>query len=272
MPTKIVGILNCTPDSFSDGHEDLSLTKIRDRAMRLIDDGADILDIGGDSTRPGSACPGVEEEWRRISGVLSEVSGIVPCSVDTHHVEVARRAIECGAAYINDISGSLSEEMSSLIASSQVSYIFMYNAHHGAHRFGDGLPASSAFATISEWISAAITHLESRGIPSERLIADPGMGAFISKDPKVSWEVLSRFQELPTPRGGLLLGCSRKGFLALGKEASPQDRDPRSSRVGAAAVNRAAAEIPTYLRVHNVALQRDILSRWSSMSEAERNG
>ncbi len=270
MATTIVGILNCTPDSFSDGTEDLSPGALCDRALRLIDQGADVLDIGGDSTRPGSACSGVDEEWRRIAPVLRAMRGKIPCSVDTHHVEVARRAIEFGATFINDISGTLSAEMVNLVACHRVSYIFMFNAHRGAHVFEGGLQTPIAFSSISDWISTAIQQLTTMGVSPDKLIADPGMGAFISKDPAVSWEVLSRFHELPAPNGGLLLGCSRKGFLTTAKEEPPQKRDLRSCKAGAAAVRRVSPSTPTFLRVHNTLMQRQILNEWDSMSEAER--
>lgn len=261
MAISIVGILNCTPDSFSDGIDGVSHEELLSRAKQLVDDGADILDIGGDSTRPGSTCAGVEEEWRRIAPVLSSMSRYIPCSVDTHHVEVARRAIEHGASMINDISGGCSEEMAGLIASSKATYIFMFNAQGGAHTFGDGLAAEVAFATISSWIKEATAKLISSGIPSERLIADPGMGAFISRNPEASWEILNHFGELPAPRGGLLLGCSRKGFLKGENERDIRERDSRSCEVGARAAMQVHADIPTYLRVHNVAMQREVLSR-----------
>ena len=261
MTTSIVGILNCTPDSFSDGAGSVSHDTLLVQAKRLVDDGANLLDIGGDSTRPGSTCPGVEEEWRRIAPTLSSMSRYIPCSVDTHHVEVARRAIDHGASIINDISGSYSEEMASLIASSQASYLFMFNAHGAAHTFGAGLEATEAFATISVWIEKTSARLMADGIPSERLIADPGMGAFISQDPQASWEILTRFSELPAPRGGLLLGCSRKGFLKSHNEHDIGERDSRSCEVGARAVMLVHPKIPTYLRVHNVAMQREVLSR-----------
>lgn len=270
MATTIVGILNCTPDSFSDGTQSLSPSALCDRAQQLIDEGADVLDIGGDSTRPGSTCPGVEEEWRRIAPALKAMRGKIPCSVDTHHVEVARRAIEFGAAFINDISGTLSTDMVNLVVTHHVSYIFMFNAHRGPHNFGDGLQKPVAFSTVCDWISTAIHKLTTMGVPAQKLIADPGMGAFISKDPTVSWEVLARFQELPAPTGGLLLGCSRKGFLAGSQDEPPQSRDLRSCKAGARAVSKVTPSIPTYLRVHNVAMQWQILNTWHSMSETER--
>lgn len=271
MATLVVGILNCTPDSFSDGDEGINPSLLRDRGLQLIDEGADILDIGGDSTRPGSTCPGVEEEWRRIAPVLKVMSGKVPCSVDTHHVEVARRAIEFGATLINDISGKVSSEMVSLVATRRVSYIFMFNAHNAPHVFEGGLRGPEAFSTIRDWISSSTTYLTSMGVPETHLIADPGMGAFISDDPSVSWEVLSRFHELSAPNGGLLLGCSRKGFLRRSPDENLEARDLRSCKAGAAAVSRVNPSIPTYLRVHNVALQRKILAAWRSMDESERS-
>lgn len=270
MATSIVGILNCTPDSFSDRRDGLSHQELVDHAKRLIDDGADILDIGGDSTRPGSTCPGVEEEWKRIAPVLVAMSVRIRCSVDTHHVEVARRAVEHGATIINDISGEPSEEMACLIASSNASYIFMFNAHGGPHLFGEGLTPHTAFSSIQDWIGTTTQHLIKRGIAASKLIADPGMGAFISRDAAVSWEVIKRFRELPAPQGGLLLGCSRKGFLALPEEKHVSERDIRSSKTGATAITQIDASTPTYLRVHNVATQRRILTQWATMSESDR--
>jgi len=270
MPISIAGIPNCTPDSFSDGREDLAPAGLIERAQKLVDEGADILDIGGDSTRPGSTCVGVEEEWRRISPVLAKIGHQIPCSVDTHHVEVARRAIEHGAAFINDISGAHSDEMIHLLTSTGASYIFMYNAHGAPHRFGQGLELGDAFSIISEWIVQRSHQLRESGLPRGRLIADPGMGAFISRDPRVSLEILNRFHELPRATAGLLLGCSRKGFLAMADDKGPQCRDERSCKAAALAVTAIPTEVQVYVRVHNVALQREVLQRWPSMSETER--
>ena len=259
MATTIVGILNCTPDSFSDGSGEVSHAHLATHARRLIDDGADIIDIGGDSTRPGSICPGVEEEWRRISPLLSSFAHHVPISVDTHHPEVARRAIECGAAFINDVSGQRTPEMLDVIASSRASYIFMCNPHGVAHTFGDGFTFESALSGISSWVLETIQGCVNAGIATDRLIVDPGMGAFVSSDPRVSWLIAESFGDLPRTGGGVLLGCSRKGFLKLLGEMDLDTKDAMSARIGAAAVRAVPSEVPTYLRVHNVAKQREAL-------------
>ena len=257
--TRIVGIVNCTPDSFSDGSGVVSSDSYIERAKSLLDEGADLIDLGGDSTRPRSICVGVEEEWRRVAPVLLAMASQIPCSVDTHHAEVARRAIEHGAAYINDISGMLSPEMLDCIASSGVNYVAMCNPNRGAHHFGHDLPYEAAFSTISSWMTGAITTMRAHGIPDNKIILDPGMGAFISSDPRVSWEIITRCHELPVATGGLFIGCSRKGFLAIPGEKSINERDKRTASIGKEISERMRSSTPLYLRVHNVAEQKSAL-------------
>jgi len=259
MATKIIGILNCTPDSFSDSTGEVSVTALMNQARRMIDEGADILDIGGDSTRPGSICPGVEEEWRRIAPLVAKLAPLIPISVDTHHNEVARRAIECGASFINDVSGTRSHEMLQVVAQSSASYIFMCNPHGNAHTFGEGFSFGIALNQISSWIRETTSICVEAGIDETRLIADPGMGAFISADPLVSWMVAENFGTLSHPGGGLLLGCSRKGFLKVLGDLDIDAKDSCSAQIGANAVRQLPKDVPTYLRVHNVAKQRSAL-------------
>ena len=257
---RIVGIVNCTPDSFSDGSGTISPGLYIERAKRLVDEGADILDLGGDSTRPGSTCPGVEEEWRRVRPVLTEMAPCIPCSIDTHNPEVARRALENGASYINDISGALAPEMLNVVAQSGATYIAMFNPNRDAHLFDQSLTLDCAFRTITSWVESAITTMASHGIPLDRIVIDPGMGAFVSKDPLVSWEILNRCHELPITKGGLYIGCSRKGFLALPGESSATDRDERTASIGKEIATRIEGSTPLYLRVHNVSTQRSALA------------
>lgn len=259
MATKIVGILNCTPDSFSDGNGTMSHDALLYRGNRMIGEGADILDIGGDSTRPGSICPGIEEEWRRISPIIENLAKRIPVSVDTHHSEVARRALDYGASFINDISGQRAPQMLETVARSNATYIFMFNPHGGAHRFDHEVSLDTATTRISNWIQETIQVCAQAGIPSSRLIADPGMGAFLSNDPLVSWSVVEHFGALPVPQGGALLGCSRKGFLKLLGDLTTLEKDRYSAQIGTAAVREMPSTVPTYLRVHNVVAQREAL-------------
>lgn len=260
--TTILGIINCTPDSFSGRERALSETELIDHARSLIDNGAHILDIGGDSSRPGSACVGVEEEWRRIKPVLKALALTIPCSVDTHNPETARRALSEGARYINDISGSPTVEMVQVVREFQASYIGMFNAHREAHRFGCGVEADKTVETVSSWMKETYQQLVGQGILPTSIILDPGMGAFVSSDPKASWTIIKNIDKFPAPTGGLLVGCSRKGFLKKHGELHPDERDHRSACCGAYMAAQIGSRYPLYLRVHNVALQRDLLDSW----------
>jgi dihydropteroate synthase len=267
--TSLVGILNCTPDSFSDGKETLSPSALLALADQLVKDGADILDIGGDSSRPGSRCVGPEEEWRRISPVVEELASEVPCSIDTHHFETAYRALDLGARFINDISGSPSPEMIDVVARYGAHYIVMFNPHKQAHVFGAGLTQSHAISTIQEWMDVTSETLQARGLPSARMILDPGMGAFLSDDPLVSWSVIEHMSSFISSEGGLLVGCSRKGFLKLPTERSVKERDLRSAICGAIIAHARTDTSPLYLRVHNVGMQKRILAEWTGTPSLE---
>jgi dihydropteroate synthase len=261
MPT-IVGIINCTPDSFSDRETALSEKELVDHARALIDDGAEILDIGGDSTRPNSDCVGVEEEWRRIKPVLKALALTVPCSVDTHNPETARRALSEGARYINDISGYPTTEMIDLTRDFQSRYIGMFNAHGRPHQFGSGVSPDEAILTIASWMKKTERWLIGHGLSPAQIILDPGMGAFVSSDSQTSWTIIQNIDKLPATEGGLLLGCSRKGFLKTQGENHPRERDYLTACCGAYMAAQVGSRHPLYLRVHNVALQRKLLDSW----------
>ena len=261
----IVGILNCTPDSFSDGDPHATESSLYDRALRLIDEGADVIDIGGDSTRPGSACVDLEEEWNRIGRLMERLVKRIPISVDTHKAEIARRAVMCGARFVNDVGGARDPALIDVVAASKVHYVFMYSASLIPHIFGQGPSKHRVIDTINGWIQERTSLLTSAGIPPERLIADAGMGAFASSDPEVSLEIVKRYDELRDPSGGLMLGCSRKGFLKLRDEKDASDRDPLSSLYGILAASKIPQELPLYLRVHNVALQRACIDAWRAL-------
>lgn len=265
--TTIVGILNCTPDSFSDGDPHATEASLYDRALRLIDEGAAVIDLGGDSSRPGSQCVDLEEEWARIGGLIERIAHRVPISVDTHRAEIARRSLMSGARFINDIGGASDPEMIELVAASEAHYVFMYSASLIPHLFQEGPSTGEVIACINGWINERKSMLQAKGIPSERLIADSGMGAFVSSDPAVSLEILRCYDQLVAPRGGLMLGCSRKGFLRREGEQLSSERDPLSCLYAMLAnAKLAGTGVPLYLRVHNVALQRACLEAWGEFS------
>lgn len=267
MPTEnitVVGILNCTPDSFSDGDPKATTTSLSDRARRLVDEGADMLDIGGDSTRPGSECCGPDEEWRRIGPVLKGWAHKIACSVDTHHVEVARRALQEGAQCINDVSGQISHEMLSVVTESKALFVAMYNPHGGAHVFGDGVSIERLLQRLKLWVERVEDEFRKAGGEPSKLVFDTGMGAFVSRDPEVSWYLMRHYVEIHWPRGGAMFGCSRKGFLKRRDETSPLERDQITAMCGVLVATKLPAEVPLYLRVHNPARQRDALELWRS--------
>jgi dihydropteroate synthase len=261
---SVVGILNCTPDSFSDGVPEMNLGAFSERAQQLIDDGADMLDIGGDSTRPGSECCGSEEEWRRVGPILQAWAHRIPCSVDTHSVEVARRAVEAGVSCINDVSGVADPKMLALVAEAKVRYIAMYNPHGGAHLFGQGALLHGVIDSINGWISQVDQAFRAVGGESSNLICDSGMGAFLSQDSEVSWHVIRHYDSIQWPKGGAFFGCSRKGFLHKSGESLLHERDVATAECGVLVATKISSRTPLYLRVHNPRLQRAAIEQWRS--------
>lgn len=259
MQIFVCGVLNCTPDSFTDGDCSLDTDRFIERGLALIDAGADLIDIGGDSTRPGSVCTGPEEEWRRISQVLEALSPRIPISVDTHHAETARRSIEAGARYVNDISGGRDPQLVNIVARSQSSYIVMFNASGAAHSFEGEVTCKDIVQTVDTWCNSTLARLEAAGIARDRIILDAGMGRFLGPNPKNSWEVLGAYHTLARHTCALMLGCSRKGFLKVEGEHAIADRDRASALCGAIVADRLNNQVPLILRVHNVAMQREYL-------------
>ncbi|MFN4895757.1 MAG: dihydropteroate synthase [Pseudomonadota bacterium] len=270
----LLGIVNCTPDSFSDGVGYLfdpqtgdrshSSDLFCERAQALIDQGAEMIEVGGDSTRPGSFCTEDEEEWLRISPVISRFAGKLPVSVDTHKAEIARRAIDSGAFMINDITGGNQNELLEVVAKSQVLYTYMFNAYGAAHIFTQTampLRVETCISTLSLWAQQKAKTISEYGIPFERQILDPGMGGFLSPDADVSRTVAERFWEIQSPISQRMLGCSRKGFLRQKNELSILDRDLPSAHLGM----RVSASTPPgstlFLRIHNVSLHRRLLDQ-----------
>jgi len=249
-PYKIVGILNLTPDSFSDGGSFYPAEKALEQAGRLRAQGAVIIELGGDSTRPGSVCTGWQEEWRRIEPVLKGLADGVVVSVDTHHASTAERALDSGARMINDISAGQDPRMFELVAQHAAQIVLMYSRLAAPHVFADEAPGD-IIALASDFLLNKVELALAAGIKRENIILDPGMGAFISASPERSFELLTRFSELQSLGFPLMLGISRKGFLKRDGENSPVERDEDSALWSRKVLKSLPPSQLVYLRVHN---------------------
>jgi len=240
----IMGILNVTPDSFSDGGRFLDPSGALDHARRMIAEGADILDIGAESTRPyGGAVPvPMEEEIRRLTPVLPQAVALrVPVSIDTMKAEVADWAIAAGAAIINDVWGLQREAaMAGVAARWGVPVIVMHNREHAD-------PSLDIIAEIAEFFARSLEIAAHAGLPRKQIVLDPGIG--FGKTAEQSMIAIARLRELKSFGLPILVGASRKRFIARISPASPDHRLGGSVAAHLAAVSNGAAII----RTHDVA-------------------
>ncbi len=208
--TKFLGILNVTPDSFSDGgrffREDLKTV-----ALEMLEDGASILDVGGESTGPGSSDVSLEEELRRVVPALRVLRGM-PVSIDTWKSEVARAACEREAIMINDVTAGRGDERIFDVAREfNVPIILMYSKNSSARTDRGMVEYDDVMKTVKDFLRARIDVARSHGVSN--IIVDPGMGAFVSGDPRYSFEIIERISELRELGYPVLVGTSRKSFL-----------------------------------------------------------
>jgi dihydropteroate synthase len=212
--TLVVGILNCTPDSFSDGGSAITEEAIARRLEQIAEEGADLVDVGGESTRPGAPPVEVEEEWRRISPALRAARSegrSLPVSVDTTKEEVARRAIQEGAVIVNDVSAlSVSPGIASLAARSGAGLILMHRK---------GTPETmqidpryeDLLGEIRSHLAESVRRAESAGVAAMRILVDPGIG--FGKTIAMNLALLRHVSYFRGLGAGILVGTSRKSFL-----------------------------------------------------------
>lgn len=256
---SLVGVLNLTPDSFSDGGVFQRLDDAIRQAHQLVEDGADLIDIGGDSTRPGSRCVGAEEELRRVAPLLEMLSREVPFSVDTHHPSVAELAIERGAVMINDVMAGKDPDMFRVIAGTAVQYVMMYSRCEIDHSFRTE-PQGCIVERVKQFFIERIECALACGISESQIVLDPGMGKFISDDPENSWKLIREIDALTTFDLPLYVGVSRKGFLRLPLEKTIFERDLLTAYIGRLLAETVHSQVPLFLRVHNIRAQRGMLA------------
>ena len=211
-PMKIMGILNVTPDSFADGGKHDTYEKAVARGLEMISEGVDIIDIGGESTRPGAARVSADEEQARVIPVIEKLSQSgIPISIDTMRAQTAELAITAGASIVNDVSGGLADDlMHEVVAEMGCPYILMHWRGHSQDMnkravYGDVV--KEVIAELNTQIEAALRS----GIAKNNLIIDPGLG--FAKDAQHNWEILNRVDELTDLGFPVLIGASRKRFL-----------------------------------------------------------
>jgi dihydropteroate synthase len=266
----VVGILNVTPDSFSDGGRHEGPTAALAHAARLLEDGAAIVDVGGESTRPGRTGPvPLDEELRRVVPVITALVREHPAllvSVDTVKAEVARAALEAGAAIVNDVSAlRLDPAMAGVIAGAGAGAILMHS------RGGILELASYAHANYPAGVTAAVlTELgdgvrtaTAAGISAEAIVVDPGLG--FSKTVPQNLELLDQIGSLLALGRPVMVGPSRKRFLAGPGDTSPADRDVATAAACVMAWERGAR----LFRVHDVAGVRDALALVQSVADSD---
>jgi dihydropteroate synthase len=240
----VMGVLNVTPDSFSDGGRFLDPERAIDHARRLVAEGADILDIGAESTRPygGAVAVSGDEEMRRLEPILPAVLALgLPVSIDTMKASVAAWALDAGAAIANDVWGLQRDpEMAREVAARGVPVIVMHNREAAD-------PAIDIMADIAAFFSRSLAIAERAGIARDKIVLDPGIG--FGKTPEQSIIALARLRELKSFGLPLLVGASRKRFIDSVSPAPP-DR-----RIGGSIASHliAAASGAAIVRVHDVA-------------------
>lgn len=245
-----------TPDSFSDGGCLTDADAALARAERLVEQGADGLDLGAESTRPGYASVSVEEEWKRLASPLRRIRERYPgpISVDTQKAEIARRALAEGADIINDIWGCAKDpEMARVLAKSRAGLVLMFNRQPA---YAEGCVE---LAEMRRWIERQIQRLDSMGMGPGRILVDPGLG--FGMGVADNWTVVKNLQAFSDLGAGILLGPSRKRFLGEVSGRPPAARDVATAALCALAVREGVDVV----RVHCPDVVKDALAvadRW----------
>ncbi len=255
----VMGIVNVTPDSFSDGGLHSRHDDALSHALKLLDEGADILDVGGESSRPGAQPVGIQEEMDRVLPLIEALQGVdIPISIDTFKAEVMQAAIAAGAQMVNDINALQDEAAMRVVAASDVAVCLMHK--QGSPQTMQLQPAySDVLAEVAAFLKARIAAAEAAGIARQRMVIDPGFGFGKTLGHNVALlRELNRLTELGVP---ILAGLSRKSMLGA---LTGQDVEQRlSASVAAAllAVQRGAQIV----RVHDVRATVDALKIWNAI-------
>ena len=264
--TLVMGILNVTPDSFADGGLRFDAARAIDDGLQMIADGADILDVGGESTRPGAEALDAREELRRVLPVVERLAGAgAAVSVDTYKATVAREAVQCGALVVNDISGlQFDPELGRAVAETGAALVLMHNRGRS-----DEMYRHAEYADVPGEVGAelrlAMRRATDAGVRIESIILDPGIG--FAKRPPHSYAVLAHLEALAVLGRPILSGPSRKSFL----KAALGERAPAEREWGTAAAVAASVLLGAHIvRVHGVREMVDVVRVADAVRHAAR--
>jgi dihydropteroate synthase len=245
--TRVMGVLNVTPDSFSDGGQFFDSDAAVRRGLEMVEQGADLLDIGGESTRPRSDPVPAEEEWRRVGRVIETLSRQVdvPLSIDTMKPEIAEKAVRAGAAIVNDVSGMRDPAMVRFVASAKVGVVAMHMLGN-PKTMQDHPQYVDVVRDVKAFLAERIAALEAAGVPAAAIAIDPGVGFGKSLDHNLA--LLRDLGQLAGLGHPVVVGVSRKSFLGKLGAGEPGDRLAGSLAAATLAVSRGA----NVVRAHDV--------------------
>lgn len=258
---RVMGVLNLTPDSFSDGGRFTELDRALDQADRMVAEGADIIDVGGESTRPGGDPVAAEEEQRRVLPVIEALAQRFDAmiSIDTYREETARLAVAAGAHIVNDVWGAQREPGIARVAAETGAGLVLMHTGRDRDKLPDVIADQFAFLSRSLEIAAEA------GVERDRILLDPGFG--FAKDVGENLEIIARFEELRGLGVPFLVGTSRKRFIGHVTGRDPDDRGPGTAATSVVMRLKGAV----IFRVHDVAINVDALAIADAVLEHARS-
>lgn len=270
--TLVMGVLNVTPDSFSDGGKFAATETAIAHGKQMFQDGADIVDVGGESTRPGADRISIQEELDRVLPVISELTkSAIPVSIDTMRAEVAKQAVAAGACLVNDVSGGKADpEMFKFLTTNELPYVMMHWRGHSTEMM-NLTNYDDVVADVCDELQLQVNAAVSAGVAISRIVLDPGIG--FAKTTSQNWPLLAQLDVLQDLNLPLLIGASRKKFLGelLAKDGQPRETDEREAATTAITTLMAAQSVWA-VRVHDVKSSSDAVKVVSRIMQEQENG
>jgi dihydropteroate synthase len=267
---RVMGVLNVTPDSFSDGGRFFDHARAIEHGLELFAMGVDIVDVGGESTRPGALRVDPAEELRRVLPVVTALTRAGAVSIDTMNSEVARRAVDAGAILVNDVSGGLADsKMASFVAAAGVAYVVMHWRGHSVD-MQTRAQYSDVVADVRRELSARIDAVVADGVSLSQIVLDPGIGFAKKPGAGHNWALLKHLDAIASLGRPVLVGASRKAFLGHLLAVDDAPRPPEERDAASTAVTALVAAAGAWcVRVHSPVPDVDavrVAARWRSQT------